>query len=156
MSSCCLCSKSNPSLPFASAAFSFQQFPSFFVTASVPPFLIHTPGADRVIINYWFLDSKNYQPTKKQHLSKKTPPKSNWPTNKKKSQTETHTNFSSSFESQMQTTCKNYSWTKSSFIAFILQAKFMNSHSNRDREKTYGTKESHSPEDEMEKGTSMP
>lgn len=32
----------------------------------------------------------------------------------------------------------------------------MNSHSNRDREKTYGTKESHSPEDEIEKGTSIP
>lgn len=37
-----------------------------------------------------------------------------------------------------------------------MQAKFINSHSNKDREKTCGTKGSHSPEDEMEKGTSIP
>lgn len=144
MSSCCLCSKSNPSLPFGSAAFSFQQFPSF-VTTSIPPLLIHTPGADKEWLrsNYWLLDPKttnrpkNNTPPPKKNNEK--PPKIYCPKNQKNPKLNP-TNFSSSYESQIYTICKNCSWAKLSFIVFILQAKFMNSHSNRDREKTYGTR----------------
>lgn len=48
-----------------------------------------------------------------------------------------------------------------STTAFFLQAKFINSHSNKYREtnpntgKPYGTKKTNSPQDEMEKGTSI-